>query len=353
MSTVHDPEGLTDSWIKDGTQTDEPVTSETPEQEASPQETPPEGAETPPEGQTPAEGTPAEAATQETPPEEFFVGRLDGKEYKIPKAFEIPLKRGDEVEYVPITEQQGMGMREKDYRQKTQNAAELKRELDRKLAEQSAAAARAQAREQVLTQREQQLREMVKDPQGFEQYQEHIELLRSNPLYAQAIEEGLNSELEQADRSITEEQQYESAVVDAVNMARGWIDEVGQEEQFAGVDPERVRARYASELSMNSAPLDRKEVERIFQQEAEYRSNLIASSPLRTELEELRAQLAKVQETQEAGAHNTATQHAINRQSTPNVAPTGSPPAPAEVQRPKPFGIKELDSRISQWARGK
>lgn len=331
------------NWVADGTPTQEPVTTETPAPEPVRE----------PESQPSAESSPPAPAQEPAVAPEMFVGRVGEQEFKVPVNFEIPLKRGDEIEWVPVGEAQKRGMLEKDYRAKTTDLSTQRQQLERQVAEANAIAQRHAARERLLAERERRIQEMVRDPEGLEQYNEHLEQYRNNPIYRKAIDDSLDAELLKADTQVSQELQYAEAVDAAAAQAVTWIDEIGQRPEFAGVDKSRVRETYARELQQQSARFDPTEVERIFRSEAKYRQQVLEDSPLRRELEELKAQVAAQKAQQQASVHNQTVQNAIARARTPNVAPAGAPSAPAPKPNASPiFGRDQLEDRISAWNRG-
>lgn len=338
-------EDAVQSWIADGTPTEEPVTIETPVEEAPVIETPLST-----EAEAPA---PASELPEPTPePEvEYFIGRLNGEEYKIPAAFELPTKRGEEVEWVPITESQKRQMMQKDYSIKTAEVAAQRRDFERERREFAASQARFEAQRQALEAERKELAEIRQDSEKYQAFLEHLDLMKTNPAYRKTAEDAVRGREDRAELNALREQEAQAAAQDAAAMAQGWIEEVAK--TYPNVDPDRVRGLYADALvSGRLTDLDRKDVEKLFEHEAQTFQQMLAKSPLMSELEEMKAQLAQLQKTREAETRNAQTNHALNRSKAPNLAPVGAPAAPpAATPKRERFGPNELVDKISEWVK--
>jgi hypothetical protein len=341
---------VVDNWIKDGEPQVEPVTVETPPEETTPVEA---GADET-VGQEPQE---VSAISQEekvpasTPSEpEMFVGRLGEEEHQIPKDFLVPLKRGEEVEYVPLTELQSRGMMEKDYRLKTAELAEQRRQFEKQNTDFAANQARVEARDKWLQEREAEMREAQQDPQKWEAYQESMRLYKENPRFRQTMDDALAKRETDAENAVYREREEREAVQEGVNMARSWIDELTKDPQYEGVNAVRVAEVYGNQLRAGTAPLSREAVQAVVHSEAQYLSQSL--SPLQKQLESVQSQLNELTEQKKAETHNESTEHALARGKAPNVAPKGTPPAPAPKKKIERFGMRDLADVNAQWSRG-
>jgi len=330
-------------WIKDGTPTEEPVTVETPVEPVAVEPAPP------------AEATALEPAAAPEPapvPEpEYFVGRLNGEEYKVPLGFELPIKRGEDVEWVRLTESQMRTMMHKDYSIKTAEASSQRKDLERERREFVAQQARFEAQRTALEAERKELEEIRSDEGKYQAFLEHLDLMKNNPSYRKTAEEAVRGRGDRAELEALREAQANEAAYDAAQMAQGWIDEIAKDPRFASVDSERVRAIYADALTTGRlTDLQQGDVQKIFEQEAQSFQQRLAGSPLMKELDDLKAQLAALKEGRVADAHNAATTHALQRGKAPPLAPAGSPAAPVPGSAPgKRFGPNELIDKISEW----
>lgn len=331
---------LTSSWVKDGTAETEPVTTETPpepttqEPEAVSRETP-EATDTVSQEETVAEG---------------FVGRVGEEDFTIPKGFTVPVRRGDEIEYVPIEDLQGRSMMEKDYRTKTNEINQSKRSLlnrERALAENRAA---SDARETHLAEMEEQLKQSFTDPDKHAAYQEHLRQYEENPVYRQNVDDALAKRQTDAKLKVFEDERQQSQLEEGVATVQGWADEL--HEAHPGVPIDRALAIYGERLERAGANgrLDKQDLEAIFVSEEGYLNT--AMSPLQQQLANLTQQVEQLSANDDAGEHNTATAHAMNRGKVPRVNSTTNSPSPHKKTKPKRHTMEEHQGVVDRWARG-
>ena len=177
-----------DSWVKDGTKEAEPVTTETPaateKPEAEAVETEVvEGATATGDEATGAVETEAgEKKTVEEAAQKFIEGKLGDEVFQLPEGVQIPLKRGDTTEYVPIEEVLKRGMLEQDYRAKTTELSNERRAFEASQANAVTAQAKLDAKEKYLAEQEAEIKAALSDPDSAAQYQQHLEMLQSNPM---------------------------------------------------------------------------------------------------------------------------------------------------------------------------
>jgi hypothetical protein len=339
-------------WVAQGeTKPDMPVA-----QPETPAETKPVAA---PETQPAAVGQPrgpdGKFVAQETaqavspaPGQEFIEAQLaDGTVFQVPKGLRLPLKRGAETVYEPVEEVQARGMFERDYRIKSGETAQQRRENEALRAQLEAEQARVQAREQWLAEQEAEMREAQKDPARWESYQQTLALYQTNPRFRQLMDDALAKRETDAVNEVYQRRDYESQVNEGVQLAADWIDQAAKEPSFAGVSADRVRVRYAQALAAGQATLDPGEVRALFEDEARYLTT--SQTPLQQELAALKAQVEALQAAKGAEQHNAATAHALQRAKAPPVATRGTAPAVATSLPQGRFGPRDLPERTQAW----
>jgi hypothetical protein len=364
-------EDIKANWIADGTAAAEPVTTETPaaapttEAEGDqprgpdgrflPKDAPPVRAADTSATPTPAQAASAAPATvpaagasaQEV--QEFIDAQLaDGSPFKLPKGVRLPLKRGDTTVYDPVEEIQKRGMLELDYRHKTAEIARQRREHEAAQTRFAADQARIQAREQWLAEQEAEMREAQKDPEKWEAYQELQRMYQTNPRFRQVMDDALAKRETDAENAVYQEREYQTQVQEGVTLAATWIEQLASDPKYQGVNPDRVRVRYAQALTAGQATLDPGEVRALYEEEARYLAD--SQSPLQKQLADLQAQVEALKASQAAEKHNAKTTHALDRAKTPPVAASGRPPAPAGAPKAGRFGMNELAERNQAWA---
>lgn len=353
---------IVDSWVKDGTPAAEPVTTETPTvPAATEQPRDDQGRFAPKSDAAPAavpagaNASPANAVAGEEQPaaptaQEFIDALLGDKDeaFKIPKGVRVPLKRGNEIEHVPLETLMTGGMMERDYRIKTAETARQRREYEQGQSQVAAERARLQAREAFVKEQEQLFADAQKDPEKWAAFQAHLDQLQSNPFYRKNFEDALAKRETDAELAVYREREEQELIHDGVSQAVEWIERMSKEPDFQNVDAERVRVRYGELLSSGRARLDPSEVQQLFRQEADYLKSRV--TPVQSELEALRAEIQALKSGKAAEAHNATTAHALARAKTPPVA-QGQPPAPAGSRPKGQFGPRDLADRNAEWAR--
>jgi hypothetical protein len=269
---------------------------------------------------------------------------------RIPAQARIPLKRGSEVEYVPVADLRKRGMLEKDYTRKTEELAHQRREVEEHAGKVIADRARMEAREKWITEEQTRLRAAQQDPEKWERYQQHLRLMAEDPDYAKTFQDAQAGRERVAEDEAAAAASQQEAVRAGVLQAAEWILEVGQDPAFVGVDLDRVRQVYAQQLERGEAGLDQGAVRHIFEAEAQYLSSSL--TPLQSRIADLEARIATLTGAiTPAAAHNRNTQHALDRGKAPPVL-TGTPPAPTSAPlKVKPFGPRELPEVNAEWAR--
>lgn len=326
-----------ENWIKDGTADAEPVTTETPA----------EVVEVAPEATTEQVGEAVEAGAETVEEVQAFIeGRMGDEPFQLPESVALPLKRGEEVEFVPVTELLKRGMMEKDYRIKTDELGRERRAFQTEQQRVTAERAKIEARAKYLEEKEAEIKAALTDPQSALAYEEHLKQYQTNPMYRKHVDTALASRETEAELNALRADSDERIVKEAASTAFGWINELAEE--YPGVDPDRVRESYSQLLQSGRAQLDRAEVERIYRTEADYLAR--ASTPLQQQLAALTARFEAMQAMTAAEQHNEKTAHALARAKAPKVAAGNGAPARTPAPATK-FNPNELQERNAEWVR--
>jgi hypothetical protein len=338
-----------DDWVKAGKAAPEPAPA--PPAPAAPPPPPPAAAAPAPEPPPSAPTAPAPPATAAEVEEfiEAILAEAEGDKpaevLKIPAKAKVPLKVNGEIVYRPAKDALASSMLEEDYSRKQATLGANRRELEQHAATLVADRARVEAREKFLNEEIGKFRDAQKDPVKWEAYQNHLQLLASDPEYAKVFEDALKGRERAAVDEVEQQTRDREALVQSVSEAAGWIIDIGNEPAYQHVDLDRVRAIYSQALESGQAGLDPEVVRHIFEQEARYLTS--STSPLAVENAALRAQVASL--TDPAGQHNRATEHALKRAAAPPVV-TGQPAAPAAAEKKvKPFSPRELPDVNAAW----
>jgi antirestriction protein len=325
-------------WVRDGSVSETPVTASTPAIETvetpAPVETPIVAAEVPVE-------TPATPAAVEQAVQDFIDAQLDGKPFQLPRNAAVPLKRGEEVEYVPIAELQKRGMLEKDYRAKTADLAAQRRQME---VQERVNAARIAAMETWQKEQQEFAAKAYQSPEDQARYESFIEQYRGNPAFKQMVDDAAAARVMQAERAAIDEVQGEDALKAEVQELYTAIQRTA--EKFPGVDADQVRVAYARDLQTGATHVGVDAIESYFQREAEKRQSILG--PVNTELDALKRQIATLSQQLQAQQHNEKTQLQIARATSPVAAPAGG-----QARDPKPAATqlkgRTLSERSREW----
>jgi hypothetical protein len=354
-------------WVKAGTADAAPVTSVTPEVpapiETAAVETPaapatPVAAAAPvtpdapvaaaPVVETPAPTVSAVPAAPMAPAERVIEGRVNGEPFqlKIPTGLELPVKRNGEVAYDPFDQVLSERMMQRDYRLKTAELAEQKRQF---ALQEQLFQARAKALEAFRDEQISRLSGIATDPEAQLRHQVFAEAAKNDPWMQGLLNDAAMGRAASAEQQVYTEQMETARLQGAVSAINADIADVAA---ATGVNPDRIRERYAFDLQMNNAPLDRSAIERIAAEEAQYQQTVAtaAIAPLQKQLEELTAKIAGLSAASAAETHNQNTAAAIARATTNIGAPVPSVGAPT----PAPASTRLTGSTIAQrsqsWA---
>jgi len=365
-----------DEWIKDGTTDTTPVTTATPDAANTDAVTDPvapttdglardehgrftstasasdvtasplaAGAPASAEAATPAVAVLAEVATPIVTVEEFLEARRGDQPYQFPKDVALPWKRGNESGYTPVEEILKGYMMEKDYRIKTQATAEERRQV-------AVERARVMAEKAAIDGEREQLRAAMIDPEKLEQYQQHYEMMRTNPLYKKNVEDALDKRVTQAELDVIRNEERDAGLQEAATNLTSFIRDTAS--QYQGVDPERVIATYRRGLISGEIPeITEQSVHQIFKAEAEYTGKIL--SPIQSEMAELKAQIATLTGAKAVEAHNAKTDTALAKtKAAPVLGALGNGTAVGTSNPPtqfKPFTSDTYSDKVREWSK--
>lgn len=338
---------VVNAWVKDGTPASEPVTVETPATDPTPvtpavPETPPSVAPVPtPEPVIPAPDTPAVTMAQ------FIEARRGDEPFQLPEDVLVPLKRNGKIEYTPITQVMTEGMLERDYRLKTADLAA------QRLTDEDARA-KIKSEQEWLEQERQRLEHAGQDQTAFDDFQEHLRMMRESPRYRQMYQDQRDKRQTDARLEVYEGNAQSEAVQRGVQTVRTMIEDTAT--RYPGINAERIRQQYGDYLKTadpQQTSLTREAIQAhldgLFQREAAYVAQV--KEPMGAELAAIKQELAALTATMQGT--NKQTTHAVQRGKAPNTAPVnGNPPGPTTRQPPTPFPIRDLAKRNAAWARG-
>lgn len=268
----------------------------------------------------------------------------NGQPYRLPKDLTVPLKRGDQVEFVPIEEALRGAMRQADYTRKTTEVAQHRRAVEEERTKLQVEAARFEARQKALAEQEAAWREARKDPAKLAEYEQHYLAMQNNPVYRQMVEDALRAREVEAENAVYREREEMETNLAIANRVYDAILAAG--EQYQGVNPDRVKERLSLGLQAGTMALSVDQIHKLYREEAGYASQVV--SPIQKQVEELKAELATLKAQQKAETHNANTAAAMQRAKTPNLAPTGGPPATGRKPR-QPFTRDKLDEVHKEW----
>jgi hypothetical protein len=340
-----------DEWIADGTLDTAPVTAATPAVEATPAATPAVAPEATPAAAA-APATPAAApAVPAAPPaptvvQEFIEAQLDGKPFQLPKGVMLPLKRGDTIEYEPVDVVQSRGMLERDYRIKTGQVAEERRQLALEAAKLSA---RMKALEGFKSDQLTRLNTIPTTPEEQAKAIALAELSKNDPFFQKLFEDAEQGRVLSAEREVEEQQVEAERQVAIVNLIE---NDIARFSTQYGVDAARLRDRYSAELTAGHAELHPSALEALARQEAQYRQSVADSAvaPIQSKLDELLARVSAFEAAQAAADHNASTKQAIARAANPVGAPPPAVGAPVPTSAASKISGATMMERSNSWA---
>lgn len=294
----------------------------------------------PPADAAPAPDTPAPPADD---PDLYIEARQGDEVVKLRKDVLVPLVRHGQVEWKPLEKVRAEGMLKADYDAKMQERRAAEMRLAEREAELNYRAQRFEAEEK-------RLYEAMHDPEKRDQYEQHLEMYRSNELYREMVDRATRG-VEIEAREIAVQSVHEQSVIqDAVQTATAWIADTAA--RYPGVDPERVLARYSQALQdpRNPARFHPDEVDAIARDEAARLAP--ALTPLQDKVAKMEAELAALKAANGAARTNDTTAHALRRaQTIPTTPVGGTPPVPGQQPLVGANGRKDLGSLTDAWVK--
>ena len=318
------------TWIADGTDEAEPVTTETP---AEPESIEAEAVE--------AVDEPVEEVVQG-----FIEGRVGDEVFQIPEGLKLPLKHGSDVDYLDIKEVLDNGLRLNDYSRRSNELSTDRQAFERERTDHRSSLAKLEAKEKYLAERDAEIKAALSDPESAAKYEQHLQMYRDNPMYRKVWDQSWTNRETEAELESFKEDRDQRLVREASKTALGWIEELATD--FEGVDPGRVASIYGQRLNAGQASLSISDVRSIYQAEQDYLQG--ASEPLRDQLAELAAKIDLLTDSKAAEKHNEITQHAVARAKTTPVSTGKGAPTTAPVPLTK-FGPNQLQERVSDWVK--
>lgn len=349
-----------DAWVKDGTKDEAPVTESTPAIETA---TAPVATDTPQSAQDSTTVSTAdtnsdsatsddagsaapvtEAPSPSVPEIEYIEGKIGDQTFKVPKNLTVPVKRGNETAFVPVTEVLSSTMMERDYRQKTAKLAEERRAF---LAEQ----ARLEAQRKADAEERQQYEDAMRTPEGQLAYAQHLEMMQTNPVYKRNWEAAQLQRETEAELDVYRAEQERALIEEATANLQTTILDLAKE--YPGVDSKRVIAEYAQALTAGTVKeITLDSIHQFYKQEADTRTTYVA--PLQSELSTLKSENEKLAQRLAALEHNAKTDKALADKKTVNTPVITGTAKPISPSRPAveatPFTSEQYAERRRQWA---
>lgn len=267
------------------------------------------------------------ASTAVGGPSDWIVAKRGDEEFRIPADAVVEFKRHDQMLTATMDEFRRQGMMATDYKLRKEAADLERQQVQREREADAVARARMAERAKYVEEQERALREAQSDPAKFEQWQGHMEQLRTNPLYRQAFEASLAKREVDAENRVLRERQQEDYLQNATATVEGWMGQL--QAKYPGIPMESVRRDYAAQVALyeqqrgemgrlGDGPLTPQALEQVFQHHA--MAYTAATQPVTAKLAALEAELAALKANQQ-------TQHAVTRAAAPRTAPAAGGPA--------------------------
>jgi myosin heavy subunit len=281
---------------------------------------------------------------------------LDGQPMKLREDLMVPWKRGDETGQVSLREAINGYQREADYTRKMQAFSQERRSFEQTKLEIETTRRQIEA-ERVAVEREMQrhLTALTSPDESVRQrYERHLEMLSGDPDYRKTYEKALKAEAYEAREGLHSElsqQQYvQSVQADIADAVTRFTTEMSlQPEQV-----DRVLSRYELLVEREGEKaLTERSLKRLFEEEASYAQTV--STPLKTELDALKAEIERLKSGSQADAHNARVRSTVTKAATATAAapPSRGSNAPAlGTTAPSPSRALSREDRHRQWMRG-
>lgn len=290
--------------------------------------------------------------TSQGGPSDWLVFKRGTEEFRVPKDAAIEFKRRDEMLTRTAEDFQRDGMMGTDYALRKAQIESERQAVQREREQEAVAKARFEERQRYLDEQERAMREAQTDPAKFEQWQSHLEQLRSNPMYRTAFEAALQKREVDAENRVLRARAEEDYVRNAAATVDGWIGAL--KDKYPGVPVESVQRDFAAQVTLyeqragrmgklGEGPLTPQALEQVFQQHA---------GVFRAAVEPVNAKLAALEAEIAAMKANAQTQHAVERGKAPATAPvpgtTGT--APGAKKAPRYESEADRTERMMRWA---
>jgi hypothetical protein len=209
---------------------------------------------------TAAGASPAEAQKAGVQAADDFLEGIgtDGQPFKIPVGVKVPVKINGKIEMRAIGDVRKSFMLEGDYTRSKQRLSEAERSM-------AAERARIDAQNAQLAADRKEYEEAIVDPEKWEQYQQHMAMLNSNPIYRAKWERGRQADLDSAELEAFRGTESEAVTRSTVENIVQTISTLSAE--YPGADPELVRQQYAQALSTGQAQLSEASLRSFFEAE--------------------------------------------------------------------------------------
>jgi myosin heavy subunit len=281
---------------------------------------------------------------------------LDGQPMKLREDLMVPWKRGEETGQVSLREAINGYQREADYTRKMQAFSQERRSFEQTKLEIETTRRQIEA-ERVAVEREMQrhLTALTSPDESVRaRYERHLEMLSGDPDYRKTYEKALKAEAYEAREGLHSElsqQQYvQSVQADIADAVTRFTTEMSlQPEQV-----DRVLSRYELLVEREGEKaLTERSLKRLFEEEASYAQTV--STPLKTELDALKAEIERLKSGSQADAHNARVRSTVTKAATATAAapPSRGSNAPAlGTTAPSPSRALSREDRHRQWMRG-
>lgn len=305
-------------------------------------------------GLTGTEGTAAPAAPA-APTIAEIEAMLDGTPMKLREDLLLPWKRGEESGTAPLREMIASYQQQGQWTKKFQSLAEERRSFESTKLEIETKRREIQA-ESTAVQREMQrhLEALTSPDESVRQkYERHLEMLAGDPEYRKTYERSLKYEAFEAREGLhteLEQQRYvQSVQADIADAVTRFTTEFSLQE--AQID--RVLARYEVLVRQEGEKaLTERSLKRLFEEEASYAQTV--STPIKSELDALRAEIAALKSGSQADAHNTRVRTTVTKAAAATAAATptrGSSTPAIGATNAAPARAQSREDRHKAWMR--
>lgn len=292
-------------------------------------------------------------STPEIPTYEMIEARLGDEISSLRSDLMIPLDVNGQTQMVALSEVRRSGMREADYTRKTQALAEERKANAARERELAIAHATTEAIKAEMEQERQRLIRANSDPDEYQRYMNHVQLLESDETYKQTWELAQRAKVrdavDAAEASISAEEQRSAIVQDISDTA----EDYAKRPEFSGVAVEDAIAVYTQRVTEGKAELNTRDLRQAFADIAAQRATIVA--PVTQRMTTLEQENARLVAELAATRANTMTRERIPSRTSavtvPNAQPNRANPVAPSAERPTHRRTISLDEAASSWAR--